>query len=134
MSQVAREVAENEFQRFADLMALDVDVSKMDADDAKSFVQQREVILAAIQRGHMTIDEEGQPIYAPQADEGGPIVFYEPTGATFMAMDGKKKNADMSKLFAAMADMTKQPPIRFAKMKNRDMKVCMAVITLFLAG
>lgn len=131
---VAREVAENEFQRFVDLMMLDVDVSKMDVEESKSFNQQREIILTAIQRGNMVVDDEGQPIYTPVSDEGGPITFYEPTGATFMAMDGKKKNADMSKLFAAMADMTRQPPIRFAKMKNRDTKVCMAVFTLFLAG
>ena len=131
---IAREVAEQEFERFAESMELDVDTSKMDAEDSKSLIQQRNVIVNAICCGRMIIDDKGQPVYTPCDSEGGPITFHEPTGATFMAMDGKKKNADVGKLYAAMGDMTKQPPALFSRMKNRDLKVCIAVASLFLAG
>jgi hypothetical protein len=64
--------------------------------------------------------------------DGDPITFYEPTGASLMAMDRKKKAEDIGKLYATMADMTKQPIKRFAGMKYRDLKVCIAITSLFL--
>lgn len=133
--EVAREVAEAEFNRWADSFCLDVDTSKLDPEDLKSFEQQKSHIVKAIERGDLIVDDNDQPVYTPVAgDNKTPITFYEPTGATFMAMDGKKKNADMSKFFAAIGDMTRQPPGRFGLMKGRDLKVCIALATLFLAG
>lgn len=134
MGKIAREVAEAEFQRFADTMELDVDASKMDPEDAKSLIQQREMIVRAIENGRMIVSDNGEPVYTPTSGEGKPITFYEPTGATLMAMDGKKKNADVSKLYSAIGDMTRQPPAMFSRMPQRDLKVCIAVASLFLAG
>lgn len=128
---IAREVAEAEFWRFVETMAIQADRSKMNADDEKAFDDQRDLIVSAIESERLIVDDTGQPIFTPV--KGDPIVFYEPTGATLMAADQKKKNADISKLYAMIGDMTKQPPARFAAMPMRDVKVCIALATLFLA-
>lgn len=132
---IAKDVAEAEFDRFCELMDLDVNTEGMSVDDKRDFTVQRDRLVAAIVKGAMVIDEEGQPVYTPQraGADVNDITFYEPTGASYMAMDNKKVGADMGKLYAAMADITRTSSGLFAKMKNSDLKVCMAVTTLFLA-
>lgn len=133
-SKVALEVAEQEFSRFVELMDLDVETSGMDEEDRKSFEQQKHRILVAIQAGALIINEAGEPVYTPQRSSGtGPITFYEPTGASLMAMDRRKKGEDVSKLYAIMSDITKTHVSTFAKMRIADLKVCQAVLTFFLA-
>jgi hypothetical protein len=131
---VAKEVAEHEFYRFAAAMDLDVSTKGLDEDDTKSLEQQKAKIVAAIQAGSLVINENGEPVYTPQrSSDDTAIVFHEPTGASLMAMDRKKKTEDIGKFYAAMADMTGATPQRFSKMKMADLKICMAVATLFLA-
>lgn len=130
---VDKEVAENEFNRFVECMDLDVDPSGMDEDDKKGFFQQKDRIIAAIQSGALVIGDAGEPTYTPQRTrDTSPITFYEPTGASLMAMDRKKKSEDVAKLYSAMGDMTKTHASVFSKMKMADLKVCMAITTLFL--
>lgn len=130
----AREVAEAEFERFAAAMDLEFDTKRMDADDLKSFNEQKHRILRAIMRGHLVVDGKGQFVYTPQGgSDHTPITFYEPTGASMMAMDRKKKGEDVGKMYATMADMTRTSPERFARMANRDLKICQTIAVLFLA-
>lgn len=131
---IVREVAEAEFDRFTSAMDIDVDPTYMDAEDKKGFEQQREKILAAIQIGSVVINDDGEPEFTPTgagADVNA-IVFHEPTGASLMAMDRKKKTEDIGKLYATMSDMTKTSAGLFSKMKMRDLKICMAITTIFL--
>lgn len=128
---VAAEVAEQEFERFTESMDLDVNTSHMDAEDLKSYQDAKRKIVNEIMHGHLVIDEKGQPVYTPKCGLQT-ITFYEPTGASFMAMDGKKKGQDIGKLCALMADMTRQPPGLFAKLPGRDFKVCQTLVVLFL--
>ena len=131
---IALDVAEAEFDRFVDIMDLDLSTEGMSADDKRDFTLQRDRIVKAIQVGSLTIDDDGCPVFTPtMVEDANPITFYEPTGASYMAMDRKKAGEDMSKLFATMADMTKTSSGLFSKMKSRDLKVCMAISTLFLA-
>jgi len=130
---IAKEVAEQEFDRFVDLMDLDVDTDGMDEDDKKSFTQQKDKLISAIQTGALVVEDTGEPVFTPQRTEGAtPIKFYEPTGASLMAMDRKKKTEDIGKLYAAMGDMTKTNAGLFSKMRMPDLKICMAITTLFL--
>ena len=48
---IAKEVAEQEFNRFVESMDLDVDPADMDEDDRKGFTQQKDRVIAAIQSG-----------------------------------------------------------------------------------
>ncbi len=132
---INKEVAEAEFSRFTEKMDLDVNTEGMSADDKRDFTLQKDRLVRCIMGGSLTIDEDGQPTYTPQraGDDVNAITFYEPTGASYIAMDRKKVGEDMGKLFATMADITKTSSGLFAKMKNADLKVCMSITTLFLA-
>lgn len=131
---VALDVAESEFLRFTEAMDLDLDPKHWDAEDKKSFDDSKGKFLRAIQRGHLAVDEHGQPVFTPQLEPKTPITFYEPDGACIMAVDLAKKNHDAAKTFKVLAAMTKQPEGTFAKMKNRDLKICQAVLGLFLGS
>jgi hypothetical protein len=130
---IATEVAEVEFARFADAMDFDLDAKAMDEEDRKAFAGTKRTIVRAIEQGHLVVDDSGQPVYTPQLDDRTPITFYEPKGITLLAMESRKKGEDVSKLFASLANMTKQTAVRFSKMSQRDLRVCMALATLFLS-
>lgn len=131
---IAADVAEHEFMRFVEAMDLDVDPTGWDDEDKRSFEEAKRKLVSALRSGKLVIDEHGQPVFTPSQPPTDPITFYEPTGATLMAMDQKKKNHDVAKMYAAMADMTRQPMTRFSKMVNRDVKICTAIASLFFGG
>jgi len=134
-NKTGKDVAEAEFNRFTEKMDLDVNTEGMSADDKRDFTLQKDRLVRCIMDGSLTIDEDGQPTYTPQraGSDVNDITFYEPTGASYIAMDRKKVGEDMGKLFATMADITKTSSGLFSKMKNADLKVCMSITTLFLA-
>lgn len=130
---IAKEVAEQEFNRFAESMDLDIDPADMDVEDKKGFDQQKDRVMSAIQSGALIIKDNGEPVFTPQrTNDAEAITFHEPTGASLMAMDRKKKTEDIGKLYATMGEMTKTHANVFSKMKMPDLKVCMAITTLFL--
>lgn len=130
---VAKDVAIQEFERFVELMDLDVDTSTMSAEDKEGFEQQKARIVKAIMRGSLVVNDNGEPIFTPQrTKDAEAITFYEPTGAALMAMDRKKKSEDIGKFYAAMGDISKTHASTFSRMKAPDLKVCMAITTLFL--
>lgn len=130
---VAREVAEVEFARWAEAMDLDLDTQGLDADDIKSLEDGKRTLLRALVRGVLSIDEKGQAVVQPQVGDWKPIVFHEPSGATFMATDAKKKGQDVAKLNVTMADMTGTHAALFSKLAGRDWKLCRAVAGFLLA-
>lgn len=133
-NKVSLEVAEKDFERFIEEMDIDADVSSMDEEDLKSFNVEKSKIIKAIVKGSLIISEEGFPVFTPvRTVDSKPITFYEPTGASLMAMDKRKKNEDFSKFYNVLADITKTDPSTFAKLKMSDLKVCIAIGTLFLA-
>ncbi len=129
---VAPEVAQQEFERFAEAMDLDLDPKGMDAEDRKSFETAKRRFLTAVEDGRLVVNDTGEPVYTPQKGDTSPITFFEPTGGTMMAMDLKKAGHDVTKGLAAMADMTKQDIKRYHNMSNRDLRVCQAISVLFL--
>lgn len=131
MGEVAKEVAEQEFERFTTEMDLDVTTERMDAEDRKKFEDLRDQVVRAIQAGKIGIDDKGQPVFTTSSGDKT-ITFYEPTGASFMAMDGQKKDAGVAKTFSLLADMTHTNAKLFSQMPNRDLKICQALLTLFL--
>lgn len=131
----AREVAEAEFDRFAEAMDLDVDTSQLDAEDLAAFNKQKGRIVKALERGSLVINEHGEAVYTPQHPRSKykeAITFHERSGASLMAMDGKKKNHDVSKTYAVMADMCRVHPNVFAGLIGTDVKVCEALFALLM--
>lgn len=134
--EVADDVHEAEFKRFLEAMDLveKTDSSKLDAEDSKALANVKATILSAMRRGSLVIDQEGRPVFTPQKeDNGAPLVFHEPTGAELMAMDKAKPGAGIERQNKFLAAITRQAPVRFAKMYQRDYTVCQSLIVLFLA-
>lgn len=132
---VAKEVAESEFDRFVDMMDLDVDVSIMDEEDITAFKKQKSRIIKAMMAGSLVINDNGEAAYVPQHSRSKYkelITFREHSGASVMAMDGKKKNQSVAATYAMMADMSGLHPGTFAGLVGTDIKVCMAIFTLLM--
>lgn len=132
---VALEVAEQEFYRFVEEMDLDLDTSLMDVEDLTAFTKQKNRIIRAIQRGHLVVNENGEAVYTPfnkGSKHKEPITFHERTGASMMAMDGKKKNHDVAKTYAVLADMCRVHQSVFAGLVGTDVKVCEALFALLM--
>jgi hypothetical protein len=134
-NKVNLEVAEQEFEKWADAMDLDLDTSGMDAEDLTGYNKQKKRIIKAIMRGHLVFNENDEAVYTPhrpQTQHKDPITFHERSGASIMAMDGKKKGSDISKMYAVLADMCKVHPKIFAMMYGEDIKVCEALFALLM--
>jgi hypothetical protein len=133
MSKVDNETACAEFQRFIDLNCIFVGIETLGKEDKEAFVEAKGRIVSAIERGDLTINDDGEATYTPRrSKDTNDIVFREPTGATLTAMDRKKQGEDVGKMFATMADMTGTNAKTFSAMRMSDLKVCMAVFNLFL--
>jgi len=128
------EMATAEFERFAETMCIDIDVSRMKDEDREDFEGYKKTVVDAICRGSLVINDRGEPVYTPQRSENNsPLVFKELTGANLAAGDKLGKGREHSKLFETMGSMTETHAGRFSKMVMSDLKVCQAIIVLFLA-
>ncbi len=132
---INEEMALQEFDRFADSMDLDLDVSNMDAEDLTAFEKQKNRMVKALIRGSLVINDEGEAVYTPSNSKSKhqtAITFHERTGSSLMAMDGKKKNCDIAKTYAIMADMCEVAPKVFAGLVGIDGKTCEAIYALLM--
>lgn len=132
---VAAEVAEVEFRSWlVDMgLAYKVDDPKMNQEDRDSLEKAKLPVIDAIRFGRLVRNDAGEFVFAPQLGDGGPITFFEPTGADILAMDkAGKKDENVTKSYAILAAMTKQNSARFGAMKNRDLVVCQSIMTFFL--
>lgn len=132
---VVPEQAALEFDQWAGDMDLDLDTNDMDAEDLTGFNKQKRKIVKAIQSGSLTFNDDGEAVYTPsnkKSKRQEPITFYERTGACMIAMDGKKKNHDISKTYAVMGDMCKVHPSTFSGLVGIDGKVCEALFSLLM--
>jgi hypothetical protein len=135
MSKINLEVAEAEFDRFVECMGLLLDTSTMDVEDKTAFDKQKNRIIDAMISGHLVINDDGEAVYTPFRHTSGhkePITFHERTGASVLAMDGKKKGHDMAKTYAIMAEMCKVHPATFSRLAGPDIKTCEAVYALLM--
>ncbi len=129
------ETAGQEFDRFVEGMDLDLDTADMDAEDLTAFNKQRNRLVRAIQNGSLVINEKGEAVYTPRREGSktkDAITFHERTGASLMAMDGKKKNHDVAKTYAVMADMCRVHQSVFAGLVGTDVKICEALFALLM--
>jgi len=132
---VATEMAVEEFDRFADMMGLDVDTADMDSEDAAQLGKLRTRLIKAIECGALVINENGEAVYTPRnrlSKHQDPITFHERTGASLMAMDGKKRGHDVAKMYAILADMCRVHPSVFAGLAGVDVKTCEALFALLM--
>jgi hypothetical protein len=125
-------VALAEIARFAEAMDLDLDPKGMDDEDRKSLEVAKRRLVKALQGGQLVFDDKGQPIFTPTDEKAGAITFKEPRGSSLIAMDQRKKDHDVERIFTVMSEVTGKNRDAFANMSNRDIKVCLALMNLFL--
>jgi hypothetical protein len=132
---INREMAEKEFERWAEAMAIDIDEDDMAKDDVDSFREQKSKIVKAIRKGNLVINDKGLAVYTPfrGGEDVNPITFYEPTGADIAAMDKRARGQDHAKTYETYGSITKTHANKFSKMEYPDLKVCQAIVALFLA-
>lgn len=135
---VARAVALNDFNRFADMFDIDHDLESMKKEDRESFEAQQEKILRAIELQRAVVNDDGTISYTLQypVQEISDSVFNMtvPKGVAFIDTDKYKGEESMHRLFGIIAGMTGRPIKQFSLMDGRDTKFFMAVAALFLAS
>lgn len=137
MEKVAGEVADLEFDRLCKYYNVDTNPEYMDEKDLESFNNLRRKLTFPIREGHLTVDEGGVPTYAMQY-EGfealTSLTFKVPTGHAIASWDKFSDREGIKKLNSYMGNMTSQTDMVFIKMDGRDLQVCQAIVTLFLAS
>ena len=130
---VARELAEQDFDRFARIMRIDMDTTGLDENDKRGKTDDKRIFINAVIEGSLTVDAEGVPEFTPvDSDSTDLIRWPRAKGAAYAAMDKKKETAPMSKMFSSMAAITRTSEPTFVNMNMSDLKVCMAIWSLFL--
>jgi hypothetical protein len=131
---ITQDIADSEFFRFIEANQLDCEPSTMNPEELADFNKLKRTITRRMLNGHLVVDEDGGIIFTPaQSKDVNPITFKEPKGSAMLAMDRKNKSEDVGKMYGAMGDIARVPAKTFAVMHANDVKVCLAVTTLFLA-
>lgn len=136
MVEISTEVAEQEFERFVSAMDLDFEASNMDANDLVQFKRQKKILIKAISNSSLNVNDDGEFVYTPQHKRSKykeEITFYERDGAALMAMDGKKPDHNVAKMYAVLAVMCKVPPKTFAGLVGVDIRISEAIFALLMA-
>ena len=132
---VSKDMAEGEFDRFTESMDLDLDTNDMDPEDLTAFNKQKSKIVKAIMLGSLVVNDNGEAVYTPRNTKSKykeALTFHERTGASLMAMDGTKKNHDVTKTYKVLGDMCKVHPNIFAGLVGIDVKICEALFALLM--
>jgi hypothetical protein len=132
---IGPDVAEDELDRWLEKMDIDDDVEAMKESDVDAFNNQTRKLKLAIRRGALVITTDGLAEYTPQNEKSknqDALIFHERSGASVMAMDRHKKDHDVAKSYAIMADMCRVPQKVFAGMVGIDCKVCEAIFALLM--
>jgi len=132
---VGKEVAEAEFERFAEAMDLDLDPDYMSQEDREGFEKHKRRVTREIMRGSLIVNDDGEAVYTPwksTTKHKDPITFHERTGHTVSTMDQSKKSQQARQTYGMMAEMCRVHPSIFSSMVGTDIKVCEALFALLM--
>lgn len=130
-NKVDKEVAEQDFERWADSWGIEIDETQLDEEDKKSLDIQRSRVVSAICKGKLVVSETGDEVTLET--NKGPVTFKEPTGASYLATD-QHKGKDMAGSFGFMGAMSGNPAKFFSSVKGSDLKIAQAITALFLGS
>ncbi len=131
MNKIDKEVAKNEFERWAEAWRIEVDPAELNEEDADSLQEQTSKITKAIERGYLVVSEDGAQLKLDT--NKGEVTFSEPTGAAYLAMD-QHKNKNMASSFGFMGAMTGTPAKFWSSVRGADLKIAQAITALFLGS
>lgn len=131
---VAKEVAEQEFERLCASRRIDTDESGMLPKEIESLTALRNSVVKAISVGTLVVAENGYVTYTPPLPDAKPLTFRMAKGATFMAMDPAKAKGEQHQMVAMIADMTGWSSGDISKLEAADYAFCVKLVGLFLAA
>lgn len=129
MNKVAKEVAEQEFERWAEAFEIDTNTAGLSDEELKAFEAFKDKFVKRVESGALSVDENGVIEFSPRGDSEDPLKFDEPTGAILSAR--QKGDTDIQggrRMLAAWAGVS---PKRFADMKLRDFNFCSELLAFF---
>lgn len=129
MNKVATEVAQQEFERWAEAFEIDITTDALDPEELKAFEGFKAKFIKRVETGALTVDENGTIEFTPRGDDGEPLKFDEPTGALLSAR--QKNDTDIQAARRVMAAWCGVAPKRFADMKLRDFNFCSELLAFF---
>lgn len=134
---VIKEVAEQEFESWAEAWEIDTDQDDFDEDELASFKSLKKKIVKAIMLGRAVVLNDGEEIQYTLKNARGEIsqfLLVMPLGNAYTAMDKHKAAEYNKKQNQYIAAMIKQPPALLTKLSGIDLKFLQAVSSLFLAS
>lgn len=128
------EMAEDEFNAWAEDWEIDTDTEDMNDEDKTGFNTQKLKLIRAMRFGRLEYDREDETLKYTGKHKEGEVKIKRPGGAALMAMDKYKDREGVHMQYAVLAAMTGKSSGYFSSLDGIDLKPYMAVVALFLAS
>jgi hypothetical protein len=125
--QVAKDVANSDFERWADTFEIDTDTSDLADAEQKAFEAFRLKFVKRVQRGSLAVEDGG--VLAFYLDKDNMLRLDEPTGAILSAR--LKNDDDVQAARRMLGQWAGVPPKVFADMTLRDFNFCSELLGFF---
>ena len=133
---LTKELADEEFEKWAEIFYLDCDVESMDSEEADDFKKIKKQFVLSLRLGRVSIDEDGDltlKLIEPLGEKTELVFAQKFNSSAFIQMDRHKEKESMKKTLSFLGGWTKTDPRQLYKLDARDMKLCLSLTTLFLA-
>jgi len=133
---ISKEVAEAEFERFAEFARLKMNSYRSEANNEK-IETYRQHFIEAVMCGRLTVDAEGQVMIITECEAVPEVSFgRRPTQGDRKAMDSVRMMPNTlpmeARTIAHIASVTGIAPAKFNKMEEHDIRLVKEVFELFL--
>lgn len=137
-AKISKEVANKDFENWADVLGIEYDTDGMNADEKADFERIKAPIIKAIVDGRCVVDGNSleykiKTCAAAEGLAGRNVKIGAPSGAIYSGMDGYKETQNVHRLNGAMSAMTGLDVGIFPKLDLRDYSFFKAVVQLFLS-
>jgi hypothetical protein len=135
--QITKQMAENEFQSWADHLRLDTDVDDMDPEEKSDFIQLKKKFVHNLVHGITYTEDNGDLILNlidPVAKNSTMVFRRKFKGSAFVAMDRYKESQHVHKTLAFLAAWTNWNPKHLTQLDSRDLWFGMKMVSLFFGA
>lgn len=125
---VSVDVAENEFLRLC--AARRVETEELSDYETAKLLRFKAKLLPSIRRGHLVVNDNGDPVYTPPVPGAPTLTFGMPYGANFVELDAESGEHHTTQ--RAVASLCGVEVSVIAKLQGPDWRVCGALAGLFM--
>lgn len=138
-NKLTQEVAEQEFERMAEIWDIDTDESGFDEDDLESFIKAKKPLIKSLMDGSLVVDEDGNATFTLRwskklMENGTETITLDPSRPDVLVMDKFKERETMHKMRAYIASMASKPLRIIGQIDPRDEKRLRGAVLLFLGS